>query len=94
MADNFCRPGLSVHLVYHLVQVGFQVYAVTSKQQPRRNVCPVFFGFRLTADTLAFGEVLPATGRLRDFHPLDFPMPGVHRKTARSFAFASLRAVF
>ena len=87
MADNFCRPGLSVHRVYHLVQVGFQVYAVTSKQQPRRNVCPVSFGFRLTTDTLAFGEVLPATGRLWDFHPLDFSHTGRTQKNSTQFCF-------
>ena len=70
------------------------VYAVTPRQQPRRNVHPTFFGFCLTADTLAFGEVLPAAGRLRDFHPRERALTGRTRKTARSFAFASLRAVF
>ena len=32
---------------------------------------PASFGFRLTADTLAFGYTLPTTGRVRDFHPLE-----------------------
>ncbi len=27
--------------------------------------------FRLAADTLAFGYILPTTGRIRDFHPLE-----------------------
>ena len=29
------------------------------------------FRFHLTMDTLAFGYILPATGRIRDFHPLE-----------------------
>ena len=32
---------------------------------------PASFRFRLTTDTLAFGYLLPATGRIRVFHPLD-----------------------
>ena len=29
------------------------------------------FRFHLTVDTLAFGCILPTTGRIRDFHPLE-----------------------
>jgi hypothetical protein len=32
---------------------------------------PASFGFRLTMDTLAFGYILPTTGRIRDFNPLE-----------------------
>lgn len=32
---------------------------------------PVFFRFRLSTDILAFGYLLPATGRIRVFHPLE-----------------------
>ena len=32
---------------------------------------PASFRFRLTADTLAFGYLLPATRRIRVFHPLE-----------------------
>ena len=32
---------------------------------------PASFRFRLATDTLAFGYALPATGRVRDFHPLE-----------------------
>ena len=32
---------------------------------------PASFRFHLTMDTLAFGYTLPATGRIRDFHPLE-----------------------
>lgn len=32
---------------------------------------PASFRFQLTMDTLAFGYILPATGRIRDFHPLE-----------------------
>jgi len=30
---------------------------------------PASFRFHLAVDTLAFGYTLPATGRVRDFHP-------------------------
>ena len=32
---------------------------------------PASFRFHLTVDTLAFGYILPTTGRIRDFHPLE-----------------------
>ena len=32
---------------------------------------PASFRFHLATDTLAFGCILPTTGRIRDFHPLD-----------------------
>ena len=32
---------------------------------------PASFRSRLTADTLAFGCILPTTGRMRDLHPLE-----------------------
>ena len=32
---------------------------------------PASFGFHLAMDTLAFGYILPTTGRIRDFHPLE-----------------------
>ena len=32
---------------------------------------PASFRFHLTMDTLAFGYILPATGRIQDFHPLE-----------------------
>ena len=32
---------------------------------------PASFRSHLTVDTLAFGCILPATGRIRDFHPLE-----------------------
>ena len=32
---------------------------------------PASFGFRLATDTLAFGYLLPAAGRIRVFHPLE-----------------------
>ena len=31
---------------------------------------PASFRFPVTRDTLAFGYILPAVGRIRDFHPL------------------------
>ncbi len=35
-------------------------------------------------DTLAFGYVLPATGRIRDFHPLERALAGRTMKIPRS----------
>ena len=32
---------------------------------------PASFRFHLTIDTLAFGYILPTTGRIRDFNPLE-----------------------
>ena len=32
---------------------------------------PASFGFHLAMDTLAFGYILPTTGRIRVFHPLE-----------------------
>ena len=32
---------------------------------------PASFRFHLTMDTLAFGYILPTTGRIRDLHPLE-----------------------
>ena len=32
---------------------------------------PASFRFRLAVDTLAFGYILPTTGRIRDFNPLE-----------------------
>ncbi len=32
---------------------------------------PASFPFHVAVDTLAFGCILPATGQIRDFHPLE-----------------------
>ena len=45
---------------------------------------PASFRSRLTADTLAFGCILPTTGRIRDFHPLETCAAGRTKKTAAS----------
>ena len=37
---------------------------------------PASFSFHLKMDTLALGYSLPATGRLRDFHPLEYAPAG------------------
>ena len=42
---------------------------------------PASFRFHLTMDTLAFGYTLPATGRVRDFHPLETCAAGRTSKT-------------
>ena len=72
-----CLPHLR-HLLY-VVAFGLQFV-----KQPYPQISPdvisvrqtrilprASFRFRLTADTLASGYTLPATGRVRDFHPLD-----------------------
>jgi len=45
---------------------------------------PASFRFHLTMDTLAFGYILPATGRIRVFHPLETCAAGRTVKTDRS----------
>ena len=42
---------------------------------------PASFRFHLTMDTLAFGYILPTTGRIRDFNPLE---TCAARRTARN----------
>ena len=43
---------------------------------------PASFRFHLTIDTLAFGYILPTTGRIRDLHPLETCAAGRTTKTA------------
>ena len=45
---------------------------------------PVSFRFRLTTDTLAFGYLLPATGRIRVFHPLETCAAGRTQKDGQA----------
>ena len=42
---------------------------------------PASFRFHLTMDTLAFGYILPTTGRIRDLHPLETCAAGRTQKT-------------
>jgi hypothetical protein len=44
---------------------------------------PASFRFHLTMDTLAFGYILPTTGRIRDFHPLETCAAGRTQKKIR-----------
>ena len=62
-----CWAALPSHIAF---------YAVSVRQTRGLPVVSLFphpasFRFRLTTDTLAFGLLLPATGRIRVFHPLD-----------------------
>ena len=41
---------------------------------------PAFFRFHLTMDTLAFGYILPTTGRIPDFHRLETCAAGRTKK--------------
>lgn len=41
-----------------------------------RDLPPPSFGFRVATDTLGLGYTLPATWRVRDFHPLDCARAG------------------
>ena len=51
---------------------------------------PASFRFHLTMDTLAFGYLLPATGRIRDFHPLETCAAGRTKKPG-SLCFQGFR---
>ena len=62
-----CWAALPSHIAF---------YAVSVRQARGLPVVSLFphpasFRFRLTTDTLAFGFLLPATGRIRVFHPLE-----------------------
>ena len=43
---------------------------------------PASFRFPVTRDTLALGYILPAVGRIRDFHPLEHASAGRTKKQA------------
>ena len=47
---------------------------------------PASFRFTVTWDTLAFGYILPAVGRIRDFHPLKHAPAGRTLKSAPGFS--------
>ena len=60
----------SLTLVHDLI-CGF---CSSDQRFARRLVCsphPASFRFHLTMNTLAFGYILPTTGRIRDFHSLE-----------------------
>ena len=50
------------------------LYMISVRQA--RVLPPSFFRFRLTADTLDLGYILPTAGRIRDFHPLERALTG------------------
>ena len=54
------------------------LYAISIRQA--RDLPPPFFRFCLTADTLGLSCILPAAGRIRDFHPLERVLTGRTRK--------------
>lgn len=62
-----CWAALPSHIAFYTVSVrqarGLPVVSLFPH--------PASFRFRLTTDTLAFGFLLPATGRIRVFHPLE-----------------------
>ena len=62
-----CWAALPSHIAF---------YAVSVRQARGLPVVSLFphpasFRFHLTVDTLAFGYILPTTGRIRDFNPLE-----------------------
>ena len=76
-----CWAALPSHIAF---------YAVSVRQTRGLPVVSLFphpasFRFRLTTDTLAFGFLLPATGRIRVFHPLETCAAGRTQKSIRSF---------
>ena len=63
------------------------LYAISIRQA--RDLPPPFFRFCLTADTLGLSYILPAAGRIRDFHPLERALTGRTRKNGRRKASRS-----
>ena len=51
---------------------------------------PASFRFHLTMDTLAFGYILPTTGRIRDFNPLETCAARRTQKRASLLIFLSV----
>ena len=51
---------------------------------------PASFRFHLTMDTLAFGYILPTTGRIRDFNPLETCAAGRTTKKKQLCFYAEL----
>jgi len=58
------------------------LYAVPVRQA--RGLPPSSFRFRVATDTLGLSYALPATGRARDFHPLDCAHTGRTQKSAKT----------
>lgn len=62
------------------------VYYLTSLHISRGTYyLPFTFRFAVTHDTLAIGCILPTTGRIRDFHPLERAPAGRTTKKAQFF---------
>ena len=53
---------------------------------------PASFRFHLTMDTLAFGYILPTTGRIRDFNPLE--TCAARRTTAKATSYLWYEVAF
>ena len=53
---------------------------------------PASFRFHLTMDTLAFGYILPTTGRIRDFNPLE--TCAARRTTTKSYSLNFSKSSF
>ena len=87
-----CWAALPSHIAF---------YAVSVRQARGLPVVSLFphpasFRFRLSTDTLAFGFLLPATGRIRVFHPLETCAAGRTQKDCplRADSLSSIRRQF
>ena len=87
-----CWAALPSHIAF---------YAVSVRQARGLPVVSLFphptsFRFRLTTDSLAFGFLLPATGRIRVFHPLETCAAGRTQKDCplRADSLSSIRRQF
>ena len=87
-----CWAALPSHIAFYTVSVrqarGLPVVSLFPH--------PASFRFRLTTDTLAFGFLLPATGRIRVFHPLETCAAGRTQKDCplRADSLSSIRRQF
>lgn len=87
-----CWAALPSHIAFYAVSVrqarGLPVVSLFPH--------PTFFRFRLTTDTLAFSFLLPATGRIRVFHPLETCAAGRTQKDCplRADSLSSIRRQF
>ena len=81
-----CFAALPSHIAFYAVSVRQARGLLVVSLFPH----PASFRFRLTTDTLAFGYLLPATGRIRVFHPLETCAAGrTSKKSCQAFQLGS-----
>ena len=82
------RAATGLHFIQENLPSLTALYAISVRQA--RVLPPPFFRFCLTTDTLGLSYILPAAGRIRDFHPLERALTGRTRKKTETLDRGSL----